>query len=84
MRMAYFSWIRERIGAPGEDIDIPADVATVGELLAWLKRRGDNYAAALAHEDIVRVAIDRVHVGDRTAAIAGAGEIALFPPMTGG
>jgi molybdopterin synthase sulfur carrier subunit len=84
MRLAYFSWIRERIGTPVEDIELPATVTNVGELLGWLKGRGDNYAAALANEGIVRVAIDRHHVADRAAAIAGAGEIALFPPMTGG
>jgi molybdopterin synthase sulfur carrier subunit len=32
---------------------------------------------------VIRAAIDHVHVG-RDARIAGAREIAFFPPMTGG
>ncbi|MGO4834783.1 MoaD/ThiS family protein, partial [Rhizobiaceae sp. 2RAB30] len=37
----------------------------------------------LEHPEVIRVAIDQEHVGHREP-IAGAREIALFPPMTGG
>jgi molybdopterin synthase sulfur carrier subunit len=59
-------------------------VTTVSGLLKWLKTRGEEYAAALEHDSVVRVAINQEHVGDRNAPIGGAREIALFPPMTGG
>ena len=38
----YFAWVRERVGKAEEEIDPPAGVATVGELMAWLAaaRRG--------------------------------------------
>ena len=52
-------------------------------LLAFLQARGDNYAAALAEPEVIRVALDRFHA-EHDAPIAGAREIALFPPMTGG
>lgn len=83
MRLRYFAWVRERIGLPEEDIDLPADVATVDELIAWLRRRGPEYEYALAEPAAVRVAVDQVHVRGGTA-LSGAREVALFPPMTGG
>lgn len=83
MKLVYFAWVRERIGRAGEEVDPPAGVATVADLLAWLRGRGEEYEHALGHPEVIRVAIDHEHVG-HGEAIAGAGEIALFPPMTGG
>ena len=82
-KLVYFAWVRERIGKPEEEVSLPASVVTVEDLLHWLKGRGDEYAHALRHSEVIRVAIDREHV-DHGEKIAGAGEIALFPPMTGG
>jgi molybdopterin synthase sulfur carrier subunit len=62
---------------------LPAGIATVGELVAWLSRRGEEYAHAFENPKVVRAAIDQVHVKSE-APIAGAREIAFFPPMTGG
>ena len=83
MKLRYFAWVRERIGKPEEDVEIPAAVNTVGELAAWLATRGEEYAYAFENPKVVRAAIDRVHVKP-DAKVAGAGEIAFFPPMTGG
>ena len=44
MKLIYFAWVRERVGKTEEQIDPPAGVATVGELMAWLARRGEEYA----------------------------------------
>ena len=83
MKAVYFAWVRERIGKSGEEIDPPADVATVGELIHWLSARGEEYAYAFEKPNVIRAAIDRTHV-KHDVAIAGAREIAFFPPMTGG
>jgi molybdopterin synthase sulfur carrier subunit len=82
-KLIYFAWVRERIGKSDEEIDLPASVQTVSDLLLWLKSRGEGYEAALEHPQVIRVAIDQEHVGHREP-VAGAREIALFPPMTGG
>ena len=58
-------------------------IATVADLVRWLKGRGEEYEYAFENEGVVRAAIDHVHVKP-DAAIAGAREIAFFPPMTGG
>ena len=61
--------------------DIPGGARA--DLVAWLRGRGEEYAYAFEDPGVVRAAIDRVHVKP-DAPIAGAGEIAFFPPMTGG
>lgn len=83
MKLVYFAWLRERVGKPDEEIDLPADVATVADLIAWLKGRDERYEHAFENTDVIRAAIDHVHVKAH-AALAGAREIAFFPPMTGG
>ena len=56
---------------------------TAERLGDWLSGRGEEYAYAFENPRVVRAAIDRTHV-KAEAPIAGAREIAFFPPMTGG
>ncbi|HUD85817.1 MAG TPA: MoaD/ThiS family protein, partial [Xanthobacteraceae bacterium] len=42
-----------------------------------------SYAYAFENPKVIRAAIDKNHVR-ADAKLAGAGEIAFFPPMTGG
>lgn len=79
----YFAWVRERVGQAQEEVAVPADVATVGELARWLAMRGPGYAEAFRRPDVVRAALDQVHVKP-SASLAGAREVAFFPPVTGG
>ena len=83
IRIVYFAWVRERIGKGSEEIELPAGVTTVGELIAHLATLGEEYAAAIEVPDVIRAAIDEEHA-EHDEAIATAREIALFPPMTGG
>ena len=83
VRILYFAWVREAIGRDGEAIDPPATVETIADLIAWLAARGGGYAQAFADPARIRAAIDQAFVPP-DAPIAGAREIALFPPVTGG
>ena len=83
VKLLYFAWVREKIGKAEEIVDLPVDLATVADLFAWLKNRGPEYAEAFARPGVVRAAIDKRHV-QPGSPIAGAREIALFPPVTGG
>jgi sulfur-carrier protein len=83
VKLVYFAWVRERVGRAEEEISVPSSVATAGDLLDWLRSRGPEYRHALAEPAAIRVAVDRVHAG-RETLLAGAREVALFPPMTGG
>jgi len=81
VKVRYFAWVRERVGKAEEDIDPPSGITTVGDFVAWLAGRGEGYAYAFENPNVVR--IDKRHVRP-DARIAGAREIAFFPPMTGG
>ncbi|WP_294541836.1 MoaD/ThiS family protein [uncultured Rhodoblastus sp.] len=82
MKLVYFASLRERIGKAEEERDLPSNLRSVADLIGWLSAQDQYYAAAFAH-GTARAAIDRVHAKPE-AAIAGAREIAFFPPMTGG
>ncbi|WP_298813295.1 molybdopterin converting factor subunit 1 [uncultured Sphingomonas sp.] len=83
MQMLYFAWVRERIGVGEEQVSPPAGIATVADLIAWLSSRSDGHAAAFAEPARLRAAVDQAFVPIDTP-IAGAREIAIFPPVTGG
>ena len=83
MKVKYFAWVRERVGKSEETIEPPDSVRTVDDLMAWLTGQGEAYAYAFEKPKVIRAAIDHAHVKSDTA-IAGAREIAFFPPMTGG
>ena len=83
MKLLYFAWVRERIGKGEEVVEPPSGIATVADLMRWLAGRGEEYAFAFENPKLIRAAVNRTHVKP-DAAIAGASEIAFFPPMTGG
>jgi molybdopterin synthase sulfur carrier subunit len=83
VRIRYFAWLRERVGVAEEEVEPPEDVATVGDLVGWLKGRGPQFAHAFENEAVVRAAIDNTHASSE-ARLVGAREVAFFPPMTGG
>jgi molybdopterin synthase sulfur carrier subunit len=83
LKIVYFAWVRERVGKTQEELTLPPEVATVADLVAWLAARGEEYAHAFANPKVVRAALDKKHV-KAEAALAGAREVAFFPPMTGG
>ncbi len=83
VKVLYFAWVREKAGRAEEIIELPARVETVADLIAWMATRGEEFRSAFERPDIIRVAIDQHHV-KHDAAVAGAREIAFFPPVTGG
>lgn len=79
--MLYFAWVREMIGT-GEEVVETGSAVTIGELIDLLAADPVR-AAAFADRQRLRAAIDQRFV-PLDAAIAGAREIAIFPPVTGG
>ena len=79
LKILYFAGLREAIGSGAENIELPAGVATVGELRALLGRR---HEALLAARNL-RAAVNQKMVG-LDAPLADGDEVAFFPPVTGG
>jgi molybdopterin synthase sulfur carrier subunit len=83
MKILYFAWVRQRVGVGEEIVDVPAEVATVSQLIDWLKARDEAYANAFADLRVIRAAINQSLV-PLDATLSGASEVAFFPPVTGG
>ena len=81
--LRYFAWVREKTGRAEERVTLPAGIETVADVLIWLGTRGPEFEDAFRKPGLIRTAIDQRHVKPDTA-IAGAREIAFFPPVTGG
>ncbi|WP_425231112.1 molybdopterin converting factor subunit 1 [Sphingomonas sp.] len=83
MRVLYFASVRETIGVGEELLDVPPEVATVSALVDWLARDSAAHAAAFTDRGRLRAAIDGRFV-PLDADLGAPGEVALFPPVTGG
>ena len=83
VRLLYFAWVREKLGRAEETLSLPDTLATVADVLAWQAARGPEFDAVFSRVGVVRVAVDHLHA-EATAPVAGAREIAFFPPVTGG
>ncbi|KQP21959.1 molybdopterin converting factor subunit 1 [Pseudorhodoferax sp. Leaf267] len=81
LHVRYFASIREGLGLGAEQVDTQA--ATLGALRDELLARGGAYAEHLARGRAVRMALDQAMCAE-TAALREGGEVAFFPPVTGG
>ena len=82
MKILYFSWLREKIGVPFEELEVQSE--NVHDLIKELINQDHKYE--LAFEDIksIRVAVDQKLVQNLNVSIKNVKEVAFFPPMTGG
>jgi molybdopterin synthase sulfur carrier subunit len=83
LNVLYFARLREALGRDRESVEVPASVATVAQLRAWLIARGEPFATAFGEIKRIRAAVDQAMVND-DAALADGAEVAFFPPVTGG
>ena len=80
IRILYFASLKESLGLPGETVDLPAGLVSVGELRDWLVGRGRT---ALASARNLRCAVNQemARIDD---PVRDGDEVAFFPPVTGG
>lgn len=83
MKILYFAWVRNAVGAGQEDVEPPAEVTTVRGLLDWLAGRSAGHGEALAERARIRVAVNQ-DFASPDAPVQPGDEIAIFPPVTGG
>ena len=83
MKILYFAWVREKTGIGEETVDIPGDIRTARDLVAWLEGRGEGFAAAFADGALVRVAVNQEYA-TLDEPVSPGDEVAFFPPVTGG
>jgi molybdopterin synthase sulfur carrier subunit len=83
LELLYFAWLRERVGCSQENVTLPDGVATVADLLAWLRGRGPGFEQGFANTRLVRCAVNQDFAEPDTILHDG-DEVAFFPPVTGG
>jgi molybdopterin synthase sulfur carrier subunit len=83
VKLLYFAALREQLGTPGEEIELPAGVGTLAALRSHLRGRGGAWELALADGKLVRTALNQ-DMAPPTAALKAGDEVAFFPPVTGG
>jgi sulfur-carrier protein len=83
MKVLYFARFKQLIGRGSEEVEVPPDVVTVGDLLNHLIKTDNGCAAAFSNLKIVRAAVNQSHVG-LDFSLKDATEVAFFPPVTGG
>lgn len=83
MKLLYFAWIREKTGLEQEEVELPAEIKTIGDVIKWQSERGPQFAEAFGQSEVIRAAVNHSHA-KHDQPIEGASEIAFFPPITGG
>jgi molybdopterin synthase sulfur carrier subunit len=83
IKLRFFASVREALGTSEEKLALPEGVTTVGGVRELLIGRGGAWAQALAHEHALRMAFNQVMCEPATELLEG-GEVAFFPPVTGG
>ena len=83
LTVLYFAWLRERVGAAEETIDLPASPLPVSDLIGILATRSAGHAGAFENRRTIRCAINQ-EFADPAALVKAGDEVAFFPPVTGG
>jgi molybdopterin synthase sulfur carrier subunit len=83
MKVLYFAWLRERLNRASDEVSPPAEIVTLADLVTWLRANDEALDLAMANPAIFKLSRD-ARIVPWDAPIAGAREIAILPPMTGG
>jgi molybdopterin synthase sulfur carrier subunit len=83
IHLRFFASVREALGLASETVSVPDDSDSVGAVRHLLVERGGAWAAALGEQRALRMAYNQ-EMATAETRIADGGEIAFFPPVTGG
>ena len=83
VKVLFFASLREQLGKPAEELELPPAVATVADLRSHLTARGGAYEKVFSGKALVRAALNQAMVQPGARLKAG-DEVAFCPPVTGG
>ena len=79
VKVLYFASLRDKIGKPGEMIDIPGDASTLAGVREALVVRGEPWNSAFKNLRRIRGAVNQ-EMAEDDAAVKDGDEVAFFPP----
>ncbi|MFZ6767117.1 molybdopterin converting factor subunit 1 [Undibacterium sp. Di26W] len=83
IQLRFFASVREKLGLSSQEVEVPPEVQTVGDVRQWLIQRGDVWADVLAPDRALRMAFNQ-QMCEPDKRISERAEVAFFPPVTGG
>jgi molybdopterin synthase sulfur carrier subunit len=83
IKVLYFASLREHLKQTSEQMELPNDISTVGELRQRLAKRGGLWLQLFDPEALVMMSVNQA-ISENKTAIKDGDEIAFFPPVTGG
>ncbi len=83
IELRFFASVREALGTASEKVVVPKEVRTVGDVRQFLIARGGVWAETLGEGRSLRMAYNQ-NMTDSDTIISEGGEVAFFPPVTGG
>ena len=83
IQLRFFASIRETLGLGKETVSLPDHIDSVGAVRHFLIERGGVWVTALNEQRPLRMAYNQ-EMAEAQTPIAEGGEIAFFPPVTGG
>jgi molybdopterin synthase sulfur carrier subunit len=83
IQLRFFASVREALGTSQESLTLPPEVLTVGDVRAFLRKRGGAWEQTLAEGRALRMAYNQQMTDAETRITEGC-EVAFFPPVTGG
>ena len=83
LKIIYFASLKEKIGRPDEQVELPEAVANLADLISHLSHlHGAAWTDAINGTPVL-TAVNH-EMCERSASIQDGDEIAFFPPVTGG
>jgi molybdopterin synthase sulfur carrier subunit len=82
LRLRFYGRLRETAGAAEREADVPDDIQTADDLVAWIADADQELGKALGGSS-VKVAADDTIV-PRGTDIRQAAEVSFLPPFSGG
>ncbi len=83
LHIQYFASIRETLGRSEEELELPAKVGSVQDLIDHLLSVNPSFQRVFSAQNKVLAAVNQTVV-DLDHPLSENDEVAFFPPMTGG
>jgi molybdopterin synthase sulfur carrier subunit len=82
LKILYFASLREALGCGSEEVELPAGVADIAGLMAFLAARSEQWQVLRTRKNL-RYAVNQ-EMARLDTPVGAADEVAFFPPVTGG